>query len=235
MSSNADAAIPSTPIDLALEKMREAITELLPDGAANEDAGWQERKSWQTRTALLDAAVKCLAEAGYAKTTTQLVASSAKISRGAMLHHYATKAELISAVIDYIMYRRMETFYGQVAGLTDKQRVNDLRGVEVYWATVQTTEYQAFLELSVASRTDEELREVFEPKAQAFDQFWFSQLPTFFPEWAEAPREKLLLARDLIVVTLEGLYLNRRIMTDRHRRVAIRTFLAQAMELLRDS
>ncbi|MEM8920951.1 MAG: helix-turn-helix domain-containing protein, partial [Pseudomonadota bacterium] len=82
------------PMTAALERMRIELEKMHPNGASSSEAGWQERKSGQTRLALLDAAVKCLSMSGYARTTTQLVAASAKISRGAMLHHYATKADL---------------------------------------------------------------------------------------------------------------------------------------------
>ncbi|MEO0981299.1 MAG: TetR/AcrR family transcriptional regulator [Pseudomonadota bacterium] len=221
-------------VNTALADMRAALERMNPNLISTDDAGWQERKSAQTRVALLEAAVGCLANSGYSKTTTQLVAASAKISRGAMLHHYATKSDLISNVIDYIMYRRMETFYGEVSKLTDKERLAVGAGVEIYWRTVQTIEYQAYLELSVASRTDPELRKVFDKKAQAFDAFWFEQLPAFFPEWADQPREKLLLARDMIVVSLEGLYLNRRIMAKRERRIAVRDFISDAVLMMRD-
>lgn len=221
-------------IGSALDSIRSMLEKMDPGGVFEENSGWQERKSAQTRITLLNAAVRCLAEHGYARTTTQLVAASAKISRGAMLHHYATKAELISSVIDYIMYRRMEIFYGQIAKLTDAERVEEGKGVEIYWNSVQTPEYEAFLELSVASRTDEELRKVFDPKVQSFDSFWFEQLPIFFPEWRDQPREKLLLARDIIVVALEGLALNRRIMATRKRRIAVRNFVNDAVQMLRD-
>lgn len=222
------------PVKVALDNMKATLRRMHPGGETHDQVGWQERKSAQTRIALLEAAVQCLANYGYARTTTQLVASTAKISRGAMLHHYATKSQLVSSVIDYIMYRRMETFYGEVEKLTDTQRIEEGRGIEIYWKTVQTVEYEAFLELSVASRTDTDLREVFDAKAQAFDSFWFEQLPVFFPEWGNQPRENLLLARDLIVVSLEGLYLNRRIMAQRDRRVAVRNFINEAIQIIRE-
>ncbi len=222
-------------IKAALKDMKRFMETMHPNHAhADENAGWQERKSGQTRIALLSAAVECLARHGYARTTTQLVAATAKISRGAMLHHYATKGDLISSVIDYIMYRRMETFYGQISALTDSERLAVANGVEIYWNTVQTSEYEAYLELSIAARTDSDLREVFDAKAQAFDSYWFDQLTIFFPEWKARPIEDLMLARDMIVVTLEGLYMNRRIMTERDRRLAVRALLGSTIAMLRD-
>ena len=80
-----------------------------------------------------EAAIDCLAKHGYARTTTQLIAQVAEISRGAMLHHYATKQELIAAVIDYTFYKRMEIFTSGVSSLTEEQRIRDITGVERYW------------------------------------------------------------------------------------------------------
>ncbi len=217
----------------ALNEMAEIVRSLEPSGMAEESASWQERKSARTRVALLEAAVDCLAEVGYARTTTQLVAARAKISRGAMLHHYTTKSALIENVIDYVVFKRMKTFYSAIAALSEEDRVARNKGVEIYWSSLQTPEYEAFFELNVASRTDAELRAVFEPKALAFDKLWFAQLPTFFPEWAGMP-EKLSVARDFVVTVLEGLWLNRQIMSERSRRIAVRELLVKVLADLRE-
>ena len=50
---------------------------------------------------LIDAAIQCLYELGYAATTTQLVTDRAGVSRGAILHHYPTKVDLMVAVAEY--------------------------------------------------------------------------------------------------------------------------------------
>ena len=217
----------------ALEQMEATIVQMNPDQSDVRDAGWQERKSAQTRMTLLAATVACLSEHGYAKTTTQLVAATAKISRGAMLHHYATKSDLIEAVIDYVLYRRMQLFFGEICKLSDKQREGVSSGVEIYWKWVQTAEYEAYLELSVASRTDTDLRKVFDTKARAADANSFSQLPVFFPEWGPVPEKTRRLAQDFIIVTLQGLHLDRRLMTDRDRRLAIRDLITRVVLMLR--
>src|SRR3546814_11851177 len=51
-----------------------------------------------TRAKIMDAAVRCLAEFGYAATSTPLVAKMAKVSRGSLLHPFPTKVDLILAV-----------------------------------------------------------------------------------------------------------------------------------------
>lgn len=70
-----------------------------PEGVAPEGPGWQQRKSAQTRVGILEAAIDRLAKHGYARTTTQMIAETAGVSRGAMLHHYPTKSELIKSII----------------------------------------------------------------------------------------------------------------------------------------
>src|SRR5437868_1685012 len=142
------------------KKSASVLKELEPEGLAPEGPKWQQRKSSQTRTAILEATIDCLERHGYAQATMQLIAEFAKISRGAMTHHYASKQELISAVIDYLFYRRMAIFTKRVGSLTESQRVDENLGIEQAWEGYFTREYKAYLELSVAARTDVELQQI---------------------------------------------------------------------------
>src|SRR5579871_5026542 len=63
-----------------------------------------------TRSALLEAALECLVELGYGATTTTEVANRAGVSRGAQLHHFPTKAELLSAAVESLFERRNAEF-----------------------------------------------------------------------------------------------------------------------------
>ncbi|HWE54017.1 MAG TPA: helix-turn-helix domain-containing protein [Acidimicrobiales bacterium] len=51
-----------------------------------------QQRAIETRDALLDAALDCLIERGYAETTTIETARQAGVSRGAQQHHFPTKA-----------------------------------------------------------------------------------------------------------------------------------------------
>ena len=62
------------------------LAQFEPEGLGPEGPGWQQRKSAQTRIGILEAAIDCLAAHGYARTTTQLIAETAEISRGASAH-----------------------------------------------------------------------------------------------------------------------------------------------------
>jgi len=69
------------------------------------------------RERLVLAAVACLAEQGYAATTTQLVTDRAGVSRGAILHHFPTKADLMVAVAEYAARHQDEQVAAKLAGV----------------------------------------------------------------------------------------------------------------------
>lgn len=210
-----------------------ALAQLEPEGLASEGQGWQQRKSAQTRIAILEAAIDCLEKYGYARTTTQLIAETAGISRGAMLHHYATKQELIAVVIDYAFYKRMEGFLARVQALTDDQRVREHAGIELYWQSVLTRESLATLQLSVAARTDEELRDIFLPKHRNYDRIERETVLQGFPEWRDKP-ELYELCMDFCIASMEGLLLNRDVWNDRRRRVALRALISATILMIRE-
>ncbi|MEM9669120.1 MAG: TetR/AcrR family transcriptional regulator [Pseudomonadota bacterium] len=216
----------------SLDELQAQVQRMNPNPESDDGIGWQEKKSCQTRVALLKATVACLSEAGYARTTTQLVAKQAGISRGAMLHHYATKADLIAGAADYIMYRRLDDLYQQIVKLSDRQRVDEMKGLEIYWSSIVTEEYQAFLELLIASRTDPELEKVFIKKARTYDDYAFSLIPKFFPEWSKISEDKSRLARDFVFTAFEGLHINHALINDRKRRVAVRELIKTSLQTL---
>lgn len=59
----------------------------------------QEENSTATRTALLKVARKLFAERGYAETATEEVVSRARVTRGALYHHFRDKQDLFKAVL----------------------------------------------------------------------------------------------------------------------------------------
>ena len=68
---------------------------------------WQAQKSAMTRDKILDAAISCFIAEGYTNVTTAKVASTAGVSRGAMLHHFPSKTELIQATVEYLYRKRI--------------------------------------------------------------------------------------------------------------------------------
>jgi AcrR family transcriptional regulator len=117
----------------------------------------QEERSAETRGRLLDATLECLIELGYARTTTTEVAERAGVSRGAQLHHFPTKNELVLAAVEHVFMVRDAEFNAAFARLphgADRAAV----AIDLLWEIMSGDSFSAWLELAVAARTDRELR-----------------------------------------------------------------------------
>ncbi len=207
------------------------LAHLEPEGISN-IGGWQQRKSARTRIAILEAAMKCLAEKGYGRTTTKTVASMANVSRGAMLHHYPTKKDLIEQVIAYTFFKRMERNFRGIRQLTERERLDEMSGVTLYWKNLNTLEYRASLELCVAARSNEELRKILAPKAAEFEDVLRSELPKVYSAWTGIPAQ-LKLADDVVTAALDGLLINQVRWRDPDRAEKVRRLLGKIVGLLR--
>jgi AcrR family transcriptional regulator len=123
-----------------------------------------------TRAALLDAAVECLVEQGYGATTTVEVAKRAGISRGAQLHHFPTKAELLTAAVYHLCERRTAEFrkgFAQAEPGADRLDV----AIDLLWSMIRGPTFVAWVELWVAARTDPDLRrQVLEMDSKFMDE-----------------------------------------------------------------
>lgn len=117
----------------------------------------QEERSATTKHALLEATLTCLDELGYAATSTTEIAERAGVSRGAQLHHYPTKAELVASAVEYIFQKRLDEFRASFAVLpADADRTT--AAIELLWKMTSGPAFHAWLELLVAARTDPTLR-----------------------------------------------------------------------------
>src|SRR5438270_13922097 len=85
----------------------------------------QEERSASTRALLLDTTIDCLVERGYAGTTTTVIAQRAGLSRGAQLHHYPTRAELVAAAVEHLAIKIGHELAAESAALpADRDRVS---------------------------------------------------------------------------------------------------------------
>lgn len=114
------------------------------------------------RLRLMEATVACLAELGWSGTTTTVISQRAGVSRGAQLHHFPTKLELVTAAVEHLGTVRGDELAAAAAALPpDRTRTREVLDM---LATHFTSEvFVAALELWVAARTDPELREAVQP------------------------------------------------------------------------
>jgi AcrR family transcriptional regulator len=91
-----------------------------------------------------------------------VVAERAGVSRGAQLHHYPTRADLVLAAVDHLSTRRAEEVRREAAALPPG-RDRTYRVLELLADFSTGPLYVAALEVWVAARTDPVLREALVP------------------------------------------------------------------------
>lgn len=161
----------------------------------------QAQRSDGTRTRLLEAAIHCLHESGYAATTTSLVAQRAEVSRGAMLHQFPTKVDLMLYVVRAVYDREVEEYVARLGHIRDL-RTKLLALPEVAWEVLSRPSGVAVLEVLQGSRSDPELAERLLPMQSMIETESFAWARRFDDVYG-APVTTPLLR--LMVWTVRGL------------------------------
>ncbi|GAA3488856.1 MULTISPECIES: TetR/AcrR family transcriptional regulator [Streptomyces] len=111
----------------------------------------KQDRSRVTRQRLLEAAVACLAERGWAGSTVSVVAERAGVSRGAAQHHFPTREDLFTAAVEYVAEERSRALRA-LPGHHTAAVVGAL--VDLYTGPL----FRAALHLWVAASNEEQLR-----------------------------------------------------------------------------
>jgi AcrR family transcriptional regulator len=121
------------------------------------------------RRRLLDATVDCLVRYGYAGTTTTRVTELAGVTRGAQVHHFPTRADLVAAAVRHLAEKRAELAFEKIDEVRQSADPLDA-ALDLLWEIHQGPINFATVEMWVAARTDPDLREQLtrvEPAARA--------------------------------------------------------------------
>ena len=202
-----------------MSRTKKLATSSRKSATDNGDISWQAQKSAMTRDRILDAAINCFVDLGYTHVTTAKVADSAGVSRGAMLHHFPSKTELIQAAVEYLHGKLLEDFTARVNAIPGKLKGKARRraGIEAYWDHLTGDLFVIYHELLVASRTDPELERILTNSQQLFEQHVREGTQKLFSEWRDRG-DRFLLAMDVTKFLMEGMAASR-LMTDRQARV----------------
>lgn len=117
----------------------------------------QQQRSQTMRRRLIKATIACLSEQGYAGTTLSGIVRHAGVSRGAQVHHFASKNELILVAAKTLLANAYRQLGEVLLGIADEE--NRLRSlIFAVWRLIFCdATMAAFHELLVASRHDPEL------------------------------------------------------------------------------
>lgn len=173
----------------------------------------QAERSAAMRARILKAAVTCLFKQGYGATTTVSVASLAKVSRGAMLHHFPSKADLMLATLSHVLDLNAANFLKAAAKIEDPwERYAALPDLRL--DTGSQPAGVAFMEIIVGARSDDAVRSRFDE----FQRQLNTRTSQRMVDWAEGAGVKVT-ERDLAVsrtVTLAvfGLAIQKQVLPD---------------------
>lgn len=166
-------------------------------------AGKATPKSLRTRARILDAAMRLFAELGYHEATNPRIAEAAKLTRGAMLYHFASREELVAAAVHHIEVARAALFERAARASAAPGQDASEAAIDAYWSLLHETPFLAFAELEAAARTEPMLRTRLAAAQAAFDR---AQVGDRFAGLAQAGADpRFQTSRDLGRFLLEGL------------------------------
>ena len=146
--------------------------------------------------------MRLFAEAGYHAATNALIADAAKLTRGAMLYHFATREDLVEAAIAHIEVQRARLFEQAAAPQPGATGDASEHAIEAYWGLLREIPFLAFGELEAAARTDPMLRQRLAAAQEAFDR---AQVGGFGALAQAGADPRFQTSRDLGRFLLEGL------------------------------
>lgn len=164
-------------------------------------------RSASTQARLLDATIECLVELGWAGTSTTEVVRRAGVSRGAQVHHFPTKEDLVFAAIEHLLERRTREFEETFAALPADER-SPATAMRVLYENCFRNSFDAWLELAVAARTDPALHARF---VEFESRFFDAALATFQSLFRDAAADPgfARVALRLAFGVLEGMAIGR--------------------------
>jgi AcrR family transcriptional regulator len=171
----------------------------------------QAERREATRAALLDAAIDCLIDYGYDKTTTRRIAQRAGVSPGALQHHYASKAELLAETIGHLRAKWIQEIFAEAAAVEGAAvRERHERLLDRMWGLYRGTLFKAMMEIAIGARTDPALAALIRGSHEEMNALNATGIPLLFPEHADNPELTPLVTtgqaamRGLALVGLTG-------------------------------
>ena len=169
-------------------------------------SGWQARKSAATRRQIVEATLRCFSKLGYFHATTPAIAEESGLSRGAMLHHFPTRPEVVRAAVEHLQAKRLKAFHSVMVGSSSTE--NRAHAVlRAHWQQLRHPLYAVLIELYVAARTDPELADILLPAERAFVREMRMVARKIVPEWRSAGAN-FDVGFDLMYYVLQGAALN---------------------------
>ncbi len=115
----------------------------------------QGERTADMRRALIDASTRTIYKLGYGGATTALIAEEAGVSRGALTHHFTTRAELMAEVLRDVFEQERSEYEMLTADARSGLHASDWPAM--LWQAFSRPSGFAVLEILQAARSDAEL------------------------------------------------------------------------------
>jgi AcrR family transcriptional regulator len=133
----------------------------------NERRRTQAERSAETTEALLDATIAAIADLGYHGATTAEICARAGVTHGALFHHFETRIDLVLAALARMTEQRIANYVEFAAQVHAAGKPIEL--LRMVWQLARDQVAVVWAELTMAARTDPELRARVQP---ALDARW---------------------------------------------------------------
>ena len=166
-----------------------------------------------TRKRLVETAAAVLLERGYAGLSTNEVANRAGMARGTMLHHFPSRAALVSAAVEHLLEQRTEAVFAQLSTIEPAMSLRQV--LHAVWPAFQDSTFATWAQLCVAAQTDRELAEQLVAVDRRFTEstrIGFAGIAQTFGAVDPAAAD---LVRDFLVALLVGLGFERMLPRER--------------------
>lgn len=188
-------------VDEALERAAGRPNARRPPGPRRS----REQRTSDSRQRILDAAVACLVESGYAGTTTLTIQARAGVSRGRLLHHFPSKETLLVAAAQHLAATRFASDGLAAADLpaVDEDPAGRIdRVVEEMWSTFRQPYFWASVELWTAARTDPALAAALLPAERRLGAAIRQTLDAVFEHYLAS--ENYPMVREMLLTSMRG-------------------------------
>lgn len=127
----------------------------------------KERREGTIRK-LLDAATDTLIEVGYAEASVQRISVRAELSQGALFRHFPTREALMVAVAEDVGARILERYKRKFLSLPPDEAARLPAAIRMVRDACRSRLNVAWYELSIAARTNKNLKKHLEPVARRY-------------------------------------------------------------------
>lgn len=117
----------------------------------------QAERSAETQSRLIEAAIACLHRVGYGLTTVSMVAEEAGVSRGALTHQFASKIDLMLAVVRHVFEAEAAFYNRALDAMAPSEALVHLPAL--MWQVLSRPPAIAVIEIMLATRSDPVLTE----------------------------------------------------------------------------